>query len=257
MREFNGTWVYHPSSLCDIALYQLDKYKTDGNISRLNYARRILNKLNQESILQNDARFYPYRFEYNLHNIKGEDMNVPWVSCLAQGKALSSLSRMYNLTSNEDYLERAHETFRSFTQFKSSQNQYWVSSFDQDSLLWLEEFPLEAECHTLNGMIVGIFGLYEYYHLTKNEDALDILNRSLTTLKRSMDLYEKDDFLSLYCLKHEVQNFHYHAVHIRQMTKLYLLTGDEFFKETALRLEEDFKVEEKYVIYDLGELSGN
>ena len=47
----------------------------------------------------------------------------------------------------------------------------WISGIDGDNYLWLEEYPDSDQPNkTLNGKIFAIYGLYDFYQLTGNQD---------------------------------------------------------------------------------------
>ena len=63
---------------------------------------------------------------------------------------------------------------------------------DKEGFVWYEEYPsLENEPpHVLNGFIFALFGLYDYYKATESEEALELFNQGIKTLKEKINLWD-------------------------------------------------------------------
>ncbi len=235
---------YHPVFIAQHALYTLNEYDSSGSTKTLNHLKKIADKLISLSLKQDSAMFFPYTFQYSLHTCIEETMMPPWYSGMAQGQILSVFTRLYEITGDSNYLDASHQIFNSYTRFKGSGHKPWVSCIDKKGYLWLEEYPRDLPCHTLNGMIFGIFGIYDYYRVTKDENAKRLLRASMLTIKRNMHKFRDKDEVSWYCLKHKNfngKNPFYHKVHIKQLKFLYRITGDEYFNKMADSLYQDTK----------------
>lgn len=73
---------------------------------------------------------------------------------------------------------------------------------DATGHLWFEEYPMEAPTKVLNGFIFTIFGIYDYYQVTHQTEAKDLLQGGLTTVKDYVAPYRLPENYSRYCLKH-------------------------------------------------------
>lgn len=227
---------YHPVFLDLVGLMYMDYYVKTKNKEGLEKAYLIYNKMVNSSLKLDSSIYFPYTFPFPLHDCEEETMIPPWYSGMAQGQALSFFSRLYEETNDDKVLENCHKVFNSFLRLKGDGYDPWVTCVDKNGYLWLEEYPRDLPCFTLNGMIFAIYGLYDYYRITDSELALKYLNASLTTIKDNILRFRCEDDVSYYCLKHN--NFNgrnpaYHKVHIRELKKLTELTGDPYFSEVA------------------------
>ena len=92
-------------------------------------------------------------------------------------------------------------------------------------------------------MIFSLFGLYEYWSITKDPEAKKILLGGLSTIRNYLPLFRVKGGISYYCLKHRSQNPDYHFVHIEQLYVLYLMTDDIKFLEMRDLFHEDYQAE--------------
>jgi hypothetical protein len=159
-------------------------------------------------------------------------MTPPWYSCYAQGLALVFFSRLYEFTGNNKHLETASEIFSSFLLYKG-ESDIWISVVENGET-WFEEYPLEKPSHVLNGMEVGIFGLYEYFLRTHDPLVAELMWKAISTIKNHAYDYRRPGKLSYYCLGHRVVvGIEYHETHIKYFNLLCLITGDGFFEAAA------------------------
>jgi hypothetical protein len=242
LHTYRGTLNYHPVYLVQRALKFLAIYRNTDDQQYYNRLVKTIEKLEGISLKVDSAIYFPYTFDFALHGCREEKMKAPWYSGMAQGQALSLFIRTYKLTGDEKFLELSNKVYHSFTNMKGEGYQPWVSCIDSNGNLWLEEYPRELPCFTLNGMIFGIYGLYDYYRITQKEKVKKYIQASLTTIKENIHKYRNKGGVSYYCLKH--QNFNatnpdYHKVHIRQLKMLYKITGDMYFKEMREKFIED------------------
>ena len=170
-----------------------------------------------------------FDFEYQ------EGLYAPWYSGLAQGQGISVLLRAYQLTRNEEYLKAAEKAFLSF---QLPVREGGVVSQDENGYLWIEEYLVSPPTHVLNGFIWALWGVYDYYLLTKDETAQEVYQAALRTLADNLQCYDIGYWslydLSLLRLKMIASPF-YHRLHIVQLRVMYQLTGEEVFKRFADR----------------------
>lgn len=112
---------------------------------------------------------------------------------------------------------------------------------DELGFTWIEEYPQNHfPCNTLNGKIFAIFGLFNFYMTTKNNDAYNLLQESLRTVEFYMPQFRKKGDVSYYDLKYKQPIKSYHKVHCRQLLVLYKITGDSFYLDYSKKLLKDF-----------------
>ena len=128
-------------------------------------------------------------------------MNAPWFSGMAQGLVLSLEVRLFELTGDPAALTRAGEVFASF-EIAGPRGGPWVTWVDRDRYLWIEEYPSAHPDRALNGFIFGVFGVYDYWRVTRDPDAERILLATVTTLRHYVTKYRRPGVPSYYCLAH-------------------------------------------------------
>jgi hypothetical protein len=231
---------YQAVALAQHGLNALDVFGVTHDSTLVVFVDSILDKLIGISLEREGAIFFPYSFDFALHGMAKETMMAPWVSGMAQGQILSLYCRMYEISAEERFLEKAHKVFYSFIPLKAEGANPWVSCVDRNGNLWLEEYPEEEPAFTLNGMNFAIYGVYDYYRITKSEAARRILQAALTTVKVNIEHFRREGDISSYCLKHDIQSEFYHTVHVEQLHDFYLITGDAYFEEMSTTFKNDF-----------------
>jgi len=239
MVEMNGLLYYHPVDLLNRTLAYLDAFRSGGDSVYLEKARRFLRRLFVESNEIDGALFYPYRFDYHVNQQEEGLLKAPWYSGMAQGLALSALTRMFEITGDSLYFDYCRRTFRSLLR-KKGKDMPWVTFRDDTGCLWIDEYPLTPPSRTLNGFIFAIFGLYDFYRLTADSAARQMLQESLSTVKNYLLLFRRPGRPSFYGLRFGHYAANYHALHIRQLQYLHKMTGDSFFRVWADSLYHDY-----------------
>lgn len=223
---------YHPNAMANKGLSYLDSFNKTNNAEYLLRAEKYAQALKKQGRDLNDSLYFPYEFAFALHGEKDDVLLAPWYSGMAQGEALSLFVRLYETTQKKEYLETAEQIFTSFLNFKG-QSSPWTVFVDKDRYYWIEEYTQDVPGQVLNGYIYGLYGVYDYYLIKKDNQSKEILDASLTTLKHYLPQYRSPGQISYYCLKHKKQSESYHRTHIKQLKMLYKITGDEFFKQMA------------------------
>lgn len=236
LQEKWGKSFYQPVTMAQYALNLLDIYIDYGDEVAFDVAERHLTKLISMSKIENSRRFFQHTQNYNFNDI--ELLEAPWVSALTQGQVLSLCSRFFELTGDEKYLNFAREIFKSFKQTKRNTGD-WIVCVDSKKQLWLEEYPSELPSHVWNGMMFAMIGLYDYYLISNDAEALSYLNGSLTTLKANMYLMREKNSVSFYSAKYMVKNPSYHEIHINLLNFLSEIADDHAFSTFADELSSD------------------
>ncbi len=226
----DGKIHYHPVALAQYGLHLLDVYITIKDKSCLEKAEKISDKLMGISLPIHSSIFFPYNFDFPLHGYKEDTMYSPWYSGMAQGQALSFFTRLYEITKDKNYLMISKKIFNSFRISNSKAFTPWITCIDQNSFLWIEEYPDDPPAHTLNGMIFGLYGLYDFFRTTNDQSCEKLLRGGIETIKVNINKFRTANGISNYCLKHpRIKSIRYHNVHIKQLKILYKITGDKHF----------------------------
>lgn len=224
----------HPVRASYLLKANLSCYKESQKSEDLDRVLDAASDLLALGINQGDALYFGYRFPY-----KWAPGGTPWVSGMAQGEALSAFVELYVLTGEQKWLDIADQVFETFTLYRRPGRKYAVSHIDEYGFYWIDEYPMFPPRRVLNGFIYGLYGMIDYYHVTKSDIALKHIQAALTTLETYSAFWRSPGRISHYSLMDKSQNEHYHGVHIRQFETLAVVTGDTYFKKFADKLKQD------------------
>lgn len=237
--EYNGRYYYHPIVLANrgyvlAAYYHRTKDSAVGDL-----LVKHVNRLLREADDIDGALYYPYRYDNWANQQPDGLLKAPWYSGLAQGEVLGLLCRTFSLTGDSVYLEAAHRTFETFLRPRG-ESEPWTVFIDDAGCYWIEEYPTEEPSRTLNGFIFGIYGVYDYYQLTRSEEAARIIKISCSTIKNYISVFRRPGRVSYYGLTFGHYTYDYHLTHINQLHQLQKITGDPFFTDWADSLASDY-----------------
>lgn len=160
-----------------------------------------------------------------------ETLINPWYSGLAQGQGLSALCRAYKITGDNKYLDSIKKVYQSFLIDVKNGG---VTFTDEKNNIWIEEYIMQKNpTHILNGFIWGLWGIYDYWLLTNNNDVKKLFERYVTTIEQNINRYDIR-YWSLYELsklpiKMRASIF-YHKLHIVQLNILFKMTHIKLFE---------------------------
>jgi len=239
MSQFGLRHYYHPVNLFQRCFALLDIYRRTDNRDYLETAERYINRLWKESMQFDSAAYFPYRRDYYVNQQEEGFLPSPWFSGMAQGEGLGVMTRAFILTGDSTYLDYAHRIFKSFLRLRGEAEPWTVFICDR-GCYWVEEYPTAEPSMTLNGFIFAIYGLYDYFQLTKSEEAEEILKRSLSTIKNYLPSFRRPGRPSYYGLTFGHFAADYHRIHIGQLRDLEKFTNDPFFGAWADTLKADY-----------------
>ena len=154
-----------------------------------------------------------------------------WISAMYQGQAVSLFLRAFQLFGEERYLKIAEKAFEFF---KYDYAEGGVRRVDENGYIWFEEYPSAVPSLVLNGYIYTVFGIYDLYRVTKNEEAVKLFDECVRTLENNLYKYDAGYWSVYDQLKKELVSYYYQKnVHIPLMEIMYGLTGKEIFKKYA------------------------
>ncbi|HEX7474223.1 MAG TPA: D-glucuronyl C5-epimerase family protein [Candidatus Limnocylindrales bacterium] len=233
-KVINGRRVYSPGNLASDGDRYLDGYVRTGNPAYLERALVRARKLLTLSVMSGGGRYFAYKFSY-----ASEGLPAPWFSAYSQGFALSLFVRLYRVTGDRHWADRARETALSFRRLGPA-SRPWVA-YAPNGFLWLEEYPSAHPSHVLNGFDFALFGLYDYERLTRDPTAHALLEGALRTMRAYGARYRVPSQVCLYDLVHRTQPVHYHAIAIWQLRDLTALSGDPWYAHLAALLKRDHR----------------
>ncbi len=158
-------------------------------------------------------------------------LNYPWISAMAQGEAISVLTRASLLTGNLQFEQVANEALIPFE--IEVKDGGLVNYFN--SIPVYEEFPTPTQTSgVLNGLIFGLFGIYDLILFNKNDKAQNLFNKGVESLKKLLPYYDLK-YWSRYFLfnypKRYISSLTYHILVAEQLKVMFYLTGERIFSE--------------------------
>lgn len=224
---------YNPVSMSQKAINLFDRYWQVGDSLYLDYAQRHRDAL---ADLMNEDALFEYRI--NWHHRLNIQLIDPWYSGMAQGQALSLLSRLAFYADDSIACEMANRVYATMD-FNEEISDEVVCI--ENNYAWIEEYPANPPDHTFNGFMFAIIGLYDYYHLLNNdEEVRSVLSSYLTTVNDNMYLFRHEGTASYYCLRHHHTDLFYHKIHIQQLEYFTKITLDSSFAKFADTLRADY-----------------
>lgn len=164
-------------------------------------------------------------------------LEAGWYSAHSQGTGISLLARLYKETGDKRYFEAARKAFVALnTEIKNGGTRF----IDENGNSWLEEYLVNPPTHILNGFLWALWGLYDYWLLTKEEEAKKLFDACVLTLENNLSKYDAG-YWSLYDLSKQFLKMlaspFYHSLHIVQLRVMHILTGEEVFKNYSERFD--------------------
>lgn len=220
---------------CAIAQYGLGWYLRyiNGETEAQEHVKRCAKWLS-DNLFPHDKKtlFWQYDFDLSAYNVK-----APWASALAQGQGISLLLRYYLMTKDEQYLEKSRLALNGM-----------LLPIEQGGLLYrdghqiyFEEVVSDRLTAILDGMIFSIFGVFDYYFVTKDSQIKKTLDEALLTIAEILPKYDLGYWsrADLYSQKPPMIASHfYHNLHVEQLKALYKLTHTKVFDDYSRKWDQ-------------------
>ena len=241
MRRAAGVLYDFPRGQSTYGLLNLSSYIVSDDAFYLDRALAQARRLRDIRVVAGEAWYYPNRPSKHRHGNSGEFIPAPYYSALSQGRVLMFFSRLAEVTGDAVWRDAADHTFLSFLRVGPRSGPYCVN-VDSRDCLWLQEWPwpgMEPD-DTFNGHNSAAFGVYEYWHLTGDAQALDVFRGAATTAQVYAGTFRNNGWVSFYCLAHRDLNPYYHNYHVGQLLELYRMTGAVQFARSADAFSADY-----------------
>jgi hypothetical protein len=201
---------YNPVTSSQTATAFYRDYIENGNSESLtgflNNADWLIDNMDSDGYLH---------YEFDWHHDDFE-LSAPWISAMAQGQALAVMCMAYHFTADDVYLSAASKLYITL---KSNNDEFWSVGIDEEDYIWFEEYPNEGFCHVLNGSLFTLWGLWDYYCVTKNVEVLELFEGGIKSILDNFYYWNRcGENGSNYCANQET-DFGYHSVHITQFEK--------------------------------------
>ena len=245
MRIINGYRRYHPLGLTRLGLKYLSRYRGTKDPLFLDRAERIAAGLQRIGVHARNGIWFPYGFTFPARSSAVVN-RPPWYSGYAQGFALSFFVRLWEQTAADRYRALADQTYNTLRNLGRGPKP-WVSWIDRRGYVWIDEYPEQLD-QTFNGHVFALFGLHDYFEMTKRRDLYSpqrhasvhaLIRGGITTIRAYAATFRNPGAVSDYCLAHHVRNRAYHPIHVRQLRHLAVITGDRWFARMANLFDAD------------------
>lgn len=247
---------HHPLRTGRAMMRLLHCYRASGGDERyLEKAESMSEAVVDVAVERDGAMYVPYGFDWPSSG-GDENMRAPWYGGMGQGPVLSAYVHFYDITGDERYRDIADRVFRSYTNVRRTATDVWTTIVTDEptelpaddeeiGYFWIEEYPKEPPSHVLNGFIVGLYGLYDYWLRFGTSESETVLQAALKTIEDHVEAYREPGEISWYAMNRAYRgNDYYHSVHIHQLETLHELSGADHFREMAETFREDHPYEE-------------
>ncbi|PLW91933.1 MAG: hypothetical protein C0592_13355 [Marinilabiliales bacterium] len=225
----DGNIVYIPVLVIQYALMNYDLFQDTREESYIQVFFKCVNWLedNKEDFNGSIVWRSKANKQYNLPD--------GWISGMYQGQALSVYLRAYQQFDDNKYLKTVTGILKSF---EIDVKDGGFRRNDEQNCLWFEEYPTSTPSFVLNGFIYSMFGILDYYRVTKSEEALKLWNSCVETLKKNLHKYDVWYWSVYDQLKKQLVTYYYQKnVHIPLMKIMFQLTDYELFNTFAVKWE--------------------
>ncbi|MDP3974685.1 MAG: D-glucuronyl C5-epimerase family protein [Candidatus Jorgensenbacteria bacterium] len=172
---------------------------------------------------------FPWHYKFSL---------APgWYSGHAQGTGISLLARLYKETNDARYLDAARDAFPALSVDIENGG---VLYRDAEGGVWLEEYLVPEPTRILNGYLWALWGVWDYWLLTKDDKARSLWNDCVATIEKNVYRYDLG-FWSRYDLSRQllpmIASPYYHSLHVVQLRATSRIAGSEHLESRAKRWE--------------------
>jgi hypothetical protein len=232
----------HPVAQAQYGLLLVNTYRVKNDTWFLERAERQGRRIIATRVVSRGAWWFPYPFDYPLASNLNYTMRQPWYSAMAQGQAISLFVRLAQATGDASWRTAANNAFAALRLGFSAAGP-WVTHRDGNGRLWLEEYPNRTpgtSGRVLNGHLFAMYGLWDYWSLTRSAAAAALFADAAATVKRYIRNFRNPGWASSYGLRGLAPTEKYHTIHVDQLLHMHALTGDATFASMAEGLQSDF-----------------
>lgn len=181
---------------------------------------------------QDDRGGWVFDYAENWQPARAATLGPGWYSGAAQGLAISTMVRAFNLTGDVDYLaiaRRAVDVLRTPVEDGGVLRCALGHSF-------YEEYPTAPMSNVLSGYLFAVVGLYDLSEATGDAIYRDYFVEGVDTVRATISLYDLGALSAsdLSHLQHPGEppnpaDWDEHALHVTQLSWLRFVTGDATF----------------------------
>jgi hypothetical protein len=212
----DGRRIYFPICIVQKALGHWDKWLLTHN----NADKEEFLKLCRWLLARQDERGGWFVWKQT-----GAPAITPY-SALAQGECISAFVRAGELTGEPEFFQAARRAMH----LMCTPVERGGTAIFENGDFFLEEIATIPRLTVLNGWIFALFGLYDLWLATGDNEAREFFNLGVETLKKH--LYEYDaGFWTYYDVQGHLATVFYHDLHINQITAISLVDNSQIFAQ--------------------------
>jgi hypothetical protein len=213
---------FTPTMVAQMALANWDAHLVTGHER---YRSRFMEHADLLLANQADGR-WNWQIEISSRGLK-----APWISGMTQSLGISVLLRAYQLTTDVAYLNAA-STALAWMRKPLSSGGVAIRTY---SGTWYEEYPnAERPSHVLNGHIWALFGIWDYFRVTRDPEAARMFREGVDALRAEVGRYDVGYWVVYDQLNRaDMVNGFYMSFIIEQLKALYAITGDRELRRLA------------------------
>jgi len=177
---------------------------------------------------------WPMHFKFMKYG-----MDYGWFSGHTQGRMLSAIARVYEHNGDMTVYDLGTKAVDfCFTSIENGGFCNYIS----DRECCFEEYPMAPASSVLNGHIICMLGLYDFYRVTSYQPAFDLFEKGMEYLRNNLKTYDLGYWSRYDALYSYSASYFYHKmIHIPQLRVLYAITHEPFLDNYASKWEENMR----------------
>lgn len=227
---------YVPTTAFHWKLVSVSKYLTTGDLDFLDNALNV-STWAVENQSTNGGWLWPFSYGFSGGVLGVMDEN--WYGAMTQGLGMSFLTRMYDITGNQTYLDVAENATKLFN--VSVENGGFLRYYDENP--WYEEYPTpDAGSFVLNGYIYSLIGLYDLYATSGSNVSKKLYDDGVDSLINMISIFDLGCSSSYDLVHHSIlssppniANYMYHGLHISLLSIINSIEPGDPFKSVQER----------------------
>jgi len=218
---------YNPAYIAWYGLLSLEKYLSTNDEDFLaNFNNQLDWIVSNYRDWGDRGIVWTYDFDWQENNAF---LQAPWVSAMAQGLAISILTRGYRLTGDNHLLDIALNATRVFELDISCGGVKEV----EGNCVFYEEYPSYPLARILDGFIFSLLGLHDLWLLTKDVKIEKLFIDGCTGLSRNLNFWNYRNKWSWYGSHGYLCPALYNRLNVELLKVMYQITGINDFSEKA------------------------
>lgn len=208
-----------------------------GEIHLVDYYSEIdsvMGFIDKHASREDNKAAWPMHFKFMKY-----DMDYDWFSGHTQGRMLSAIARVYEL--NRDMTAYDLGTMAVAFCNTSIENGGFCNKIS-DSEFCFEEYPMTPASSVLNGHIICMLGLFDFYRVTSYQPAYDLFEKGMEYLRNHLRTYDLGYWSRYDVLYTYGASYYYHKmIHIPQLRVLYGITQEPVLDYYASKWEANLR----------------